>query len=388
VTATTDSVFHIGSITKIYTATLIMQHVDEGLLDLDAPLTKVLPELTLRDDEITVRHLLTHTSGIDGDVFTDFGRGDDAIEKYVSALPGEAQLHRPGATWSYCNSGFVLAGRVIEKLTGTTWDRALRERLLDPLGLTHTGTLPEEALLHRAAIGHLHGTPAPAWHLPRAIGPAGIISATVGDVLAFARMHLRGGDGRLSERSVAAMAAHEVDVPNPETLGDSWGLGWVRMGWDGRRLIGHDGNTIGQSAYLRVLPDEDLAVVLLTNSDEAAGLYRDLFREIFAALAGVATPSPLQPLETTVEAPFGDHLGTYEKSGTTFEVLPGPRLKLTMSGLFAELNPEPVVEDDLIPIAPNRYVFRPPNEKTWTAVTFTQGRYLHFGTRTAVRVPQ
>ena len=90
VEATTDSVFQIGSITKVWTATVAMQLVDEGLLDLDAPVADVLPELRLADPDVakrvTMRHLLTHTSGIDGDVFTDTGRGDDCLEKYVAQL--------------------------------------------------------------------------------------------------------------------------------------------------------------------------------------------------------------------------------------------------------------------------------------------------------------
>ena len=73
-----------------------------------------------------MRHLLTHTSGIDGDVFTDTGRGDDCLEKYVELLADVAQNHPLGATWSYCNSGCSLLGRVIEKLTGKTWDQAMR----------------------------------------------------------------------------------------------------------------------------------------------------------------------------------------------------------------------------------------------------------------------
>ncbi len=107
---------------KVWTATLAMQLVDEGKLDLDAPVADVLPELRLADAEVaktvTMRHLLNHTSGIDGDVFTDTGRGDDCVEKYVALLSEQKQNHPLGATWSYCNAGFVLAGRVIEKLTG------------------------------------------------------------------------------------------------------------------------------------------------------------------------------------------------------------------------------------------------------------------------------
>ena len=78
-----------------------------------------------------MRHLLTHTSGIDGDVFTDTGRGDDCLERYVALLANVAQNHPLGATWSYCNSGYSLLGRIIEKVTGSTWDAAMRERLFD-----------------------------------------------------------------------------------------------------------------------------------------------------------------------------------------------------------------------------------------------------------------
>src|SRR5580700_7932470 len=159
VEVTTDSLFQVGSITKVWTATMIMQLIDEGLLSLDTTVAEALPGVRLGaadlGDQVTVAHLLTHTSGIDGDVFTDTGRGDDCVEKYVGLMSGVKQNHPLGATWSYCNYGFTLAGRVIEKLTGLTWDAALRERIYAPLGLKHTVTLPEEALLFRAAAGHV-----------------------------------------------------------------------------------------------------------------------------------------------------------------------------------------------------------------------------------------
>src|SRR3954454_3671405 len=112
--ATPDSLWQIGSISKVWTATLAMQLVDDGLLDLDSPVADYLPELELADADVaktvTMRHLLTHTSGIDGDVFTDTGRGDECLERYVALLAEVKQNHPLGATWSYCNSGFSLAG--------------------------------------------------------------------------------------------------------------------------------------------------------------------------------------------------------------------------------------------------------------------------------------
>src|SRR3954447_4172956 len=259
VEVTDDSVFQIGSITKVWTATVALQLVDDGRLELDTPVAEVLPDLRLTDPDVTkqvtLRHLLNHTSGIDGDVFTDTGRGDDCLEKYVALLEEAGQNHPLGATWSYCNSGFSLIGRVIEKVTGKTWDAAMRERLFEPLGLTHTVTLPEEALLFRTAVGHMGDAgadpvPTPVWGLPRPVARAGLISAPAADVLGFARLHLAGGvtpDGTrlLSEASATAMAELQAEVPDKYSLGDSWGLGWIRYGWDGHRLIGHDGNTLG-----------------------------------------------------------------------------------------------------------------------------------------------
>jgi len=417
--ATTDTLFQIGSMSKVWTATLAMQLVDEGRLDLDAPVAEVLPELRLADAEVaktvTMRHLLNHTSGIDGDVFTDTGRGDDCVEKYVALLSEQKQNHPLGATWSYCNAGFVLAGRVIEKLTGLTWDAALRQKIYAPLGLKHTVTLPEEALLFRTAAGHVDvaGDPvlAQVWQLPRSLGPAGLICSTTADVLAFARMHLAGGlaaDGTrvLSAESARAMTRLEAELPDKYSLGDSWGIGWIRFDWDGRQLVGHDGNTIGQAAFLRVLPDPDnagggLAVTMLTNGGHARDMYYELYREIFAELAGVEMPAAIEPPAVSadkgpVEADITPHLGRYERAGVLIEVLAGPAgastgeaggptLRTTVTGPIAEVVPDPVEEYAMTPVGPDLWLVREPGTQTWAPVTFyalpTGEKYLHFGVR-------
>ncbi|MGD9958056.1 serine hydrolase [Nocardioides sp.] len=407
VPVTAESVFQIGSITKVWTATVAMQLVDEGLLELDTPIVEVLPDLRLSDPDVTkgvtLRHLLTHTSGIDGDVFTDTGRGDDCLEKYVALLGEAGQNHPLGATWSYCNSGYSLLGRVIEQVTGSTWDQALRERLFTPLGLEHTVTLPEEALLHGAAVGHVdhegEQLVAPVWMLPRSLGPAGLITATARDVLGFARLHLSGGlaeDGTrvLAAASAADMAAHHADLPDKYILGDSWGLGWIRFGWDGHRVIGHDGNTIGQAAFLRILPEAGLAVTLLTNGGNTRDLYEDLYREIFAELAGVTVPDPLTPPAVPVEVDVTPYLGTYERASVEMEVFLGeggePRLRTTVTGPIAEMVPDPVEEYPMVPVGPALFAVKPPEVETWAPVTFyelpTGERYVHFGARATPRV--
>lgn len=403
VPVTTDTVFQLGSIGKVWTTTLIMRLVDEGKLDLDAPVVDVLPDLRLSDAElaktVTVRHLLTHTSGIDGDVFADTGRGDDCLEKYVEGLADVPVNHPIGATMSYCNSGFVLAGRIIEVLTGQTWDAALRERVFQPLGLERALTLPEQALLHRAAVGHL-GEPdeelrsSPVWGLPRSVGPAGLVTAAVGDVLTFARMHLMDGvhrDGTrvLSERSATAMRQPQVDVPTDVSFPTRWGLGWMLGEWDGHQVVGHDGATIGQVACLRLLPEQRMAVVMLTNGGETYGLYEDLYREILRDVAGVAMGSPVAPPETAADVDVSRYLGTYERTGQLTEIISrddGLVLRTTATEeVAADLDREKVHEFALTPVADGVFVAPNPAHATWLKVTCYEladgTSYLHVGFR-------
>ncbi|MFD9961551.1 serine hydrolase [Amycolatopsis sp. NPDC058986] len=407
VPATPDSIFQIGSISKVYTATVAMRLVDEGKLSLDAPVVDVLPDLVLTDPEVTkrvtLRHLLTHTSGIDGDVFTDTGRGDDCVERYVAGLAEVAQNHPIDATWSYCNSGFVLAGRMIERVTGLVWDEAMRELLFRPLGLTATVTLPEEALLHNAALGHVNGkdgvpVPAPRWEIPRSSGPAGTISASAREVLEFARMHLRGGlaaDGTrvLSEALTADMRRNQVTLPEGVGLADSWGLGWFRHHWQGHEIVGHDGGTIGQIACLRILPERDLAVCLLTNGGPARDLYNALYREIFRDLVDVEMSPPFGKPDVPASVDAASVTGVYERAGVRLDVFEedaAVRMRVTQTGAMAELGAAEPMVLDLLPDSENRYLARMPGERQWTPVLFYRladgTPYVHFGGRAAPKL--
>ncbi|MFI2506090.1 serine hydrolase domain-containing protein [Streptomyces sp. NPDC018972] len=336
VEATTDSVFQLGSIAKGYTATLVMRLVESGRLDLDAPVVDVLPEFSVADPEatkaITVRRLLSHTSGLTCDFTHDSGRGDDCLAKYVEAAKDVALDCPPGTALSYSSVGYNVLGRIVEVVTGTTWDEALKDLLLTPLGVTHTMTLPEEALRFRAAMGHLGEAgrdpgPAPSWDLmPRSAGPYGRVIATAGDVARLARMHLTGGvaqDGTrvLSEETVALMQRRVVDSPDKWTVSaDGWGLGWTLYDWDGVQGYGHDGASIGQYGYLRVVPSAGVAVVLLTNGGGARELYAALYRELLAELAGVTMPKPFAPPARPPAVDFAPLVGTYRREGVVITV--------------------------------------------------------------------
>ncbi|HET6857606.1 MAG TPA: serine hydrolase domain-containing protein [Streptomyces sp.] len=336
VEATTDSVFQMGSIAKVYTATLIMRLAESGALDLDAPVVDVLPEFSVADPDatkaITTRLLLSHTSGLTCDFTYDSGRGDDCLAKYVEAAKNVALDCPPGTAISYSSVGYNVLGRIIEVVTGKVWDEALKDLLLTPLGLTHTMTLPEEALRFRAAMGHLGEAgqdpdPAPSWDLmPRSAGPYGRVIATAGDVARLAQMHLDGGvaaDGTrvLSEETVALMQQRVVDSPDKWTVSaDGWGLGWTLYDWDGVQGYGHDGASIGQYGYLRVVPSAGVAVALLTNGGGARELYAALYRELLAELAGVTMPEPFAPPAEPPVVDLAPLVGTYRREGVVITV--------------------------------------------------------------------
>lgn len=365
VKVTTDSVFLSGSIAKVYTATLVMTLVDEGLLELDTPVADVLPEFATPDPaatrEITVRRLLSHTGGVTNDFNHDSGRGDDCLARYVEAARDVPLDCSPGTAMSYGGLGYVVLARVVEVLTGRTWDQALRERVFAPLGLEHSMTLPEEALRFRVAMSHLgepgaDPDPAPAWDLmPRSAGPYGRIIVSAGDMARFARMHLDGGsapDGTrvLSAQAVAAMQHREVDVPDKWTVSaDGWGLGWTLYDWDGIGGYGHDGAAIGQYAYLRVVPHAGVAVVLLTNGGSARLLYADLFKELLAELAGVTMPAPFAPPARPIAVDTTPFLGTYRREGVVITVTPG-RMRYEFVDGMKDMSPP--LEMELTPVSP------------------------------------
>jgi len=327
VEATADSVFQIGSITKVWTATLVLQLVDEGRVDLEAPVRKYLPEFRLADESaaaaITVRQLLNHTAGFEGDIFTDTGTGDDCVEKFVATLGDVPQLFPPGQQFSYNNAGYCVLGRLVEVLRGKPYDRALREHLIDPLGLTHTATGPAEAILFRAAIGHVRPDPqgpqrpAPVYALARSNAPAGsMLAMRPRDLLAFAQLHLADGvapDGTqlLSPAGAKAMQQRQVELPKLALMGDAWGLGWELMDVADGVLVGHDGSTIGQGAFLRIVPERGVAVALLTNGGDMISLYRDVYQHVLTELAGVSLPVLPVPPEHPERIDAGRYVGTY-----------------------------------------------------------------------------
>src|SRR6478736_5156791 len=405
VEATPDSVFQIGSITKVWTTTLVMQLVDDGLLDIDAPIRDYLPEFQLADEAsaaaITTRQLLSHSGGFEGDVFTETGRGDDAIEKYLAELTDLPQLFAPGELFSYNNAAFSVLGRLVEVLRGKTWEAAIVEHIAAPLGLTHVAPSAYEAILFRAAVGHLGPdedgvpTPAPVWALVRSNEPAGsMLAMRPRDLVAFAKMHLDGGvaaDGTrvLSEASVAAMQDKQIDLPRLTGMGDAWGLGWEII-LDGEpTVIGHDGNTIGQASFLRVIPEAGLAVAMLTNGGDVTGLFDDVVKRIVKDVADVELHGNPQPPAEPFAVDAAPFVGFYS-NGTfdmTVSIDEDGRIWLDSNpkGIMAEMGQQPD-HVELVGLGPDSLIsLKPQMAEMHVVYSFLgddgQGRskHIHYG---------
>lgn len=314
---TGDTLFQIGSITKVFTATVIMQLVDEGRLDLDAPVRSVLPSFQLEDDaateSVTLRHLLTHTTGFFGDRFDDFGMGDDAVSRAMAEFHTLRQYTPPGDVWAYCNTGFQALGAVIELLTEMPVEQAIRERVLTPLGLDRSFFFAHEAITYPVGVGHnrLPGKDlevARPYPLMRAMNAAGGIIGTVGDLLRFAAFHMGGGVANgmqvLSRDSIQAMQTVQTEAG----LADYWGLGWSLNQVGGRMVAGHGGSTNGFRANLLLVADAGVALAVLTNGNGGRALGRALevwFLETYAGLKQDA-PAP-RPLSAESLGRFAGH---------------------------------------------------------------------------------
>jgi len=403
-----DTLFQIGSITKLYVAVMCLQLVDEGKLTLDDPVRRWLPDFGLADESVaaklTLRHLLSHQSGIEGDYFEDAGRGEDRIAKFVSFFPKIRQVHDLGEMFSYCNTGFVLAGRLIEVAGGQGWDKAIRTRMAKPLGTPAFSTLPEQAIRYLTAIGHLGApgnlTVTPIAYLAQSNAPAGSMPmASARDIVTFGRMLMNKGTAPngtriLSEDSIEAMHTSNVVCPKHLHI-DEVGLATFMWDWDGSgelETYGHDGSTIGQAAWLRYHPKSGSVFALLTNGGNGKGLAHELMDEFFGTHAGVKpkeAPLPVEGLTFDAARYVGAYANVMETVKITEEdgalvatIIPSPAASVIAGKRRVPLSP--VNEELFVGVAPGytetaTYHFLKPD---------AQGRakYLHSGVRAHKRV--
>lgn len=403
VETTPDTLFQIGSVTKIWTAALVMQLVDDGLIDLDEPVRRYLPEFALVDDEaagaVTVRHLLLHVGGFEGDLFEVTWRGDDALDRYLGYLGGHAaQVFPPGERFSYSNAGYAVLGALVARLRGGIWETVLRERLMRPLGASHMALLAEEAILFRTAAGH-DGDDAsvvPVWQLPRPLGPAGATPcAAPRDLVRLGRMFLDGGrspDGTplLSPESVAAMTSRQLTEPGPPIRGGGErGLGPVLFDWNGTPAFGHDGDTLGQGTVWRVVPGHRLVVAMNANHQAYTAFFDELLDRIVPELTGVTVPPRATPSDAPPAPGPAQYAGRYSFPLTTWEVT------ATENGLDVTTIPHIVVPGlpdaspstaRFVALDGSTFVAARPDHGVHATLTFLDdGRFLYGSGRAAAR---
>ena len=351
------TLFLCGSTTKTFTATAIVRLVGQGLVDLDAPARTYVPELQVEDEEaaasVTVLQLLNHTSGWDGDFFRNTGDGDDALARYVEAMSGLTQLTRPGAAVSYNNAAFGVAGRLVEKVTGSPYETALRELLLGPLDLQDTLFFSRDLVTRRFAVDHQRlqdgGTNLLPFGFPRATNPVGGLATTTRDLIAWARFHLGDGDSLLTPELARRMHEPTVEAPG-WSQGDAVGISWLLSDVAGLRVVGHGGATLGQLSLFKIVPERGFALVSCTNCSPVGAAFNErIMQWAWETLLDAPIPEPETSARTADEVE--PYCGRYETVANLIDVTPngnGVSLLVTdrpevLAELGAELEQEPPV---------------------------------------------
>lgn len=292
---TGDTIFQVGSISKTFVGIIAAQLEKEGRLDINAPVAPLLRDLGNVDHRITMRHLLTHSSGIDAQYMIGDARqilsnhADDSIQASIKHFANDPLLFEPGTDFSYSGPGFMVAGAVIERTLNARWADILRERVLRPAGMEQTFTTADEVMTYRVAAPHDvddDGSPYLArnqgwqlgWQLPGWDVPGGGVLSSVNELMKYAEY---------------AWSANQeqgffATLMNRGVPGHDIGYAWKQEQRRGRTVMGHNGLTIGYSSRFYTVPEENLAYAILTNSLQGAAVNNAVERIILDELYGQA----------------------------------------------------------------------------------------------------
>ena len=313
---TPETLFQVGSISKTFTATMIMMLVEKGKIELDAPVRRYIKDFKVKDEnvsrKVTVRHLITHMGGWVGDYFNNFGDGDDSLTKMVKDIAKLEQVHPLGKIWSYNNTGFNVASRIIEVVTKKSYEQAAQEMLFNPLGLERSFFYPSDILFtHRFVVGHqkIKGKVQVArpWAVGRANNGIGGIVSNVRDLLKYARFHMgKGKRGMITAKSLRAMRVKQVHTGRHRDMGISWFI--LQVGK--HTVYEHGGSTNGQQAGFFFIPEKNFACAILTNSDDGGIINGNIFNLIMKSYFNAEDEMP-----KPIEAPGKDlkeYIGRYK----------------------------------------------------------------------------
>ena len=320
---TPDTAFPIGSVSKSFTALDMMVLVHEGLVDLDAPVTTYIPEFKLSSPEstktVTVRNLLTHTTGL---VRTDASTFDLSVttEDIIKAAATTPLVGKPGEVFVYSNVNAILAGEIVKRVSGESWEAFTREHVLKPLGMD-TATLTIAALKKQSSIavpsslnvrrGALQTT---AYLTLGADAPAGAVNANAAELARYVQFQVGNGAPLLSQENLVEMHLGQVaapdfnlpgvaaaqaraaakkpaDVPLSLVTDEQYGFFWAVERFLGQTLVQHGGNVTGGTANVTLLPEKHAGVVILANADGANFFMEAVRLHVAELLLGRSQPN-------------------------------------------------------------------------------------------------
>jgi D-alanyl-D-alanine carboxypeptidase len=312
-----DHVFRIGSTTKLFTATAVMLLVDEGKLELSAPISRYLPDTPKEWQKVTVEHLLSHTSGIpnrsmDSGFWRTTARLDHTPDELVAPVRTRPLDFLPGTAFAYNNTGYILLGILIEKVSGQEYYDFLATRICKPLNLRHTGSGDNKRLIPGLVTGYQKG-PKPEWFVSNtSLHAGGGMVSTVDDLAAFM---LALQSGKLVSPALVKRMNTSVVLPNGEATG--YGLGqWIRT-VNGHKLVGHGGYIFNFYSQLEMDIDAGIVAITLHNGDRFGGDNEYLSKRLIAAAQGrpIAEPVP----KTLKPEQYLQLAGQYGKYSVSYE---------------------------------------------------------------------
>jgi CubicO group peptidase (beta-lactamase class C family) len=313
----------IASTTKGLTALAVLQLVERGRVDLDAPVTRYLPAFRVADARgaaITPRHLLSHQSGLPGGEVLDGAQDDAALARYVATLRDVALARAPGEGYEYANAGYSVAGLLVQEVAGRPYERVVEERLFAPLGMARSTFDPGRATAEGLAQGYAkrRGVVGPTPTAPsRGTAPAGMAFSTARDAGRYLLALLNGG--ALGGARVASAASIDTLWAPHAPVGDgvAYGLGWQLREAEGLRLVEHGGNVPWGGSMFVLVPDRGVAVGVLANlaGPEKEAVAEDVLRLVLGGepVAREAPPdwrgTAFAPDPAVLDAYAGEYAG-------------------------------------------------------------------------------
>ncbi|MDT5025308.1 MAG: hypothetical protein QOE61_1734 [Micromonosporaceae bacterium] len=326
---TRDAAFPIGSISKSFTATVAMILVADGDLELDEPLGRYLPELRDLGDQLTLRQVLSHTGGLAADVDTGHPSTVTARRYVTEHCRSENLVLPPGTAFSYSNMGYVLAGHLIETVTGMSWWDSMESILLRPLGIEPAfvvapGSRPSGRPVARGhSVNRLAGRTRPVEQsLIPAQAPAGALAVSAEDLVKFGLLHAGRGAPELLSAGCAEEMRQPAPAADPFGLANGWGLGLAVFREGSTDWVGHDGNAEGTSCHLRVDPASGWVIGLTGNANTGTDLWQDLRADLERAGIPIGV-SRAWALPASPVAPPSGCAGTYANGDLEFVVVAG-----------------------------------------------------------------